>query len=142
RAGVPCRAVELVSLQQRQMISDLAQLARALSHPADRLAWLAVLRSPLCGLSLASLHALCGHDHQASIPSLLRQWIAMPDRVQYLGDESDALRLQHAAAVLLDESNESGSLPLAAWLQQCWDALGGPQIYPDAVDAADAERFF
>src|SRR3546814_10054481 len=42
--GVPCRAVELVSLKSRQVVVDLVQLARALSHPADRLAWLSVDR--------------------------------------------------------------------------------------------------
>ena len=71
REGIACRAVELVPLHQRPYVVDLVQIARALAHPADRLAWLSVLRSPYCGLTLASLHALFGQNHQ-SVPDILR----------------------------------------------------------------------
>lgn len=133
--GVPCRAVELESLQSRQVVSDLAQLARALSHPADRLAWLSVLRSPLCGLTLASLHALAGHDHRLTIPALmaraLRDDLLPPD---------EGRRLRHAAAALLDGGNRSGAVPFAAWVEHCWQRLGGPLAYPDPDDQADVEQ--
>ncbi|TEA79921.1 UvrD-helicase domain-containing protein [Allopusillimonas ginsengisoli] len=156
-AGVPCRAVELVTLQSRQVVIDLAQLARALSHPADRLAWLSVLRSPLCGLTLSSLHALCGADLLTPIPRLLTAWLSGNAR-QREGDNVDevwlpsdkgplppdeARRLRLAAAVLLDDSNAAGSVPFAAWLERCWQRLGGPAVYyRNPSDAADAERLF
>ena len=140
--NIPCRAVELVSLKSRQVVIDLAQLARSLSHPADRLAWLSVLRSPLCGLTLTSLHTLCGSDLQSAIPLVLTRWLAQ-DAVGKGGmDESEARRLRHAAAVLLDDSNAAGTIPFAAWLQSCWRRLGGERVYSTASDMADAESLF
>lgn len=140
QAGLPCRAVDLVSLRSRQVVIDMVQLARALSHPADRLAWVSVLRSPLCGLSLAALHELLGHDHDSTVPALLRAWLSktsgLPEAER---DVVQGRRLRYVAQVLLDSSNESGTLPFAVWLERCWNRLGGPSIYGSESDRADAE---
>ena len=31
-------------------------------------------------------------------------------------------------------------MPFAAWVQECWTRLGGPQVYPSLADQADAEQ--
>ncbi|MFW7343073.1 UvrD-helicase domain-containing protein [Pollutimonas sp. H1-120] len=142
RENIPCRAVELVSLKSRQVVVDLVQLARALSHPADRLAWLSVLRAPFCGLTLESLHALFGADLNAAIPAVLSAWLAQDQRGDSILDDSEAKRLRRAATVLLDASNASGTIPFASWLEDCWRRLGGFDVYGGASDAADAERLF
>lgn len=138
--GVPCRAVELSPLKSRQVVIDAVQLARALAHPADRLAWLSVLRSPLCGVTLHTLHELFGTDHRATPRELLRRWLH--DSAGYAVLPEEARRLRHACAVLLEDANASGGIPFAAWLQQCWERLGGPAVYPSAGDRADVESLF
>ncbi|MBV6306834.1 UvrD-helicase domain-containing protein [Candidimonas humi] len=138
-AGIPCRAVELVPLASRQVVSDLVQLARALAHPGDRLAWLSVLRAPMCGLKLASLHALFGDDHGRAPAALLEQWLRRDAQGDPGLDADEAARLRLAARVLLDGGNRSGAMPFAAWLEDCWRRLGGPAAYPGAGDRADVE---
>ena len=75
-ANIPFRSVRIDLLRNRQEILDLLSLLRALLHPADRIAWLAVLRAPWCGLEIPALHAICGDlpddERNRSIPALVR----------------------------------------------------------------------
>ncbi|MGE8601704.1 nuclease/helicase [Bordetella trematum] len=160
--GIPCRAVELVPLRLRPVVADLVQLLRALSHPGDRMAWLSVLRSPCCGLTLTSLQRLFGEDHDTPVPQLLRRALApapaapaqaglfdapdVPDGLsgaaERLLSPEECLRLRRVADILLDRGNEAGAWPLAAWLQHVWQALGGAGLYSGVGAAADAESLF
>ncbi|QIM50139.1 UvrD-helicase domain-containing protein [Pusillimonas sp. DMV24BSW_D] len=139
RHGVPCRAVELVSLKSRPVVNDLVQLARALAHPGDRLAWLSILRSPVCGLRLDTLHALFGEYPHKAVPDILSSCFD-DSFLDGLGiKEDEALRVRHACAVLLDQQNRSGRMPFAAWLEACWRRLGGEKVYSQEADRADAQ---
>lgn len=62
--GVRYVAVDIEGLGERPVIDDLRALTLALSHPGDRLHWLAVLRAPWCGLKLADLAALTAGLHR------------------------------------------------------------------------------
>ncbi len=73
---LPYRAVDITPLSERQEILDLTALTRALLHPADRVATLAVLRAPWCGLSLADLHTLTGADDPATKRNSILRLIA------------------------------------------------------------------
>ena len=126
-AGVPFRAVELEPLAEQPEVHDLFMLLRALLHPAERVAWLSVLRAPWCGLSLMDLHTLVGEDDDA----LLRR--PVPENIEmraHLLSPDGQLRLARTWAVLraalASRYSEDNNLSLAGWVERTWMALGGP----------------
>ncbi|HAG93213.1 MAG TPA: hypothetical protein DCL78_03770 [Gammaproteobacteria bacterium] len=61
-AGIPYQAVDIESLSQSQIISDLLAAARALLSPNDKVSWFALLRGPWLGLTLKELDTLNNLD--------------------------------------------------------------------------------
>lgn len=57
-ANISYNAVELEPLTSSMIVQDLFTLLRALTNLADRIAWLALLRAPWCGLCLHDLHVI------------------------------------------------------------------------------------
>jgi ATP-dependent exoDNAse (exonuclease V) beta subunit len=121
RRGVPFQATDIDPLGERPAVLDLLALTRAIAHPADRPAWLAVLRAPWCGLTLAQLHAVCGDERDATLPELLHD-SARRERL-----EPDAQsRLDRAWQVLREAPGELRRFGLRDAVERAWLALGGP----------------
>ena len=136
-AGITYRGVELESLTDRTAIRDLVALAKAMLHAGDRTAWLAVLRAPWCGLSLADLLALAGNDAQAPVPSLM----ADPAAQSRLSPDGGQ-RLRRLGRALEAAIAGRGPRTLGGWLKSAWLALGGPATVADTSDLANAELLF
>ena len=135
-AGIDFAAVELDPLGARQSVLDLVSLAHALLQPADRLATLAVLRAPWCGLMLADLVAIAPHAAQGLEALLAR-------RAELAGVGDDGLqRLDRLALALLPAYAERGRGPLTPLVRGAWLALGGPATVDEAIDLDAAESFF
>jgi ATP-dependent exoDNAse (exonuclease V) beta subunit len=135
-ARLAFRAIEIEQLGHRPVVQDLLALARALTHLGDRTAWLAVLRAPWCGLTLADLLALSAHADTQAL------WEAMNDaeRVAALTADGRA-RLGKVREVLSRAlaSRSRSSLRLA--VESAWLALGGPACVENDTDLEDAEIF-
>ncbi len=71
--GIPFQGVDIDLLANLPHLRDVWSLTQALLMPASRLAWLALLRSPWCGLGLADLHCIANHDRKKSIYFALSQ---------------------------------------------------------------------
>jgi ATP-dependent helicase/nuclease subunit A len=136
-AGLRFRAIEIEELGHRPVVQDLLALTRALAHPADRLAWLALLRAPWCGLTLADLHALAGADHGRCL------WELMHDDACIDALSADGrVRLLRTREVLAASLAQRSRGPLRARVAGAWYALGGPACVDDVTDLEDAEIYF
>ena len=136
-AGLRFRALEIEELGHRPAVQDLLALTRALSHPGDRLAWLALLRTPWCGLTLADLHTFAADDHVRTI------WELMNDaaRVAALSANGRS-RLLRVHAVLKECIAYRCRGLLRERVAGAWFALGGPACVEDTTDLEDAEIYF
>ncbi|NIW85536.1 MAG: UvrD-helicase domain-containing protein [Gammaproteobacteria bacterium] len=135
-AGIDYRGVELEGLAARPVVQDLLALTRALLHPADRVAWLALLRAPWCGLSLQELHTLTAQDASRAVFELLRD----PERVPGLGP-GGAARAQRVSGAMQSALARRGSRPLVQAVADVWTALGGPACV-ETPDLEDATAYF
>jgi len=135
RHQVAFQATDIDPLAGRPIVLDLLALTRAIAHAADRPAWLAVLRAPWCGLTLAELHALCGDDREATIAQLLRE----PARRERCGPATRG-RLERTWTVLEAAFSELRRFGLRDSVERAWLALGGPATAetPAALDEAQA----
>ncbi|MBM3357087.1 MAG: DNA helicase UvrD [Betaproteobacteria bacterium] len=136
RGGLRFQAIEIESLAHQPVVQDLLGLTRALVHPADRVAWLSVLRAPWCGLTLADLDALAGNDHAAPV------WTLMHDAAGLARLSADGRRrLARAREVLEAALARRRRAPLRRWIEGAWLALGGPACAEQPRDLEDAQVF-
>jgi ATP-dependent exoDNAse (exonuclease V) beta subunit len=128
RRGVRFRAVEIDLLAEQPVVRDLLALTRALLHPADRPSWLALLRAPWCGLTLAELLELAGSDPLAPIADLA-------------ASSTNPRLARFNAAIAAARARVRRTL-LRTCVERAWIDLGGPSCLATEADFRDAQRFF
>ena len=132
KGAIPFRAVNIEPLGERQEVLDLFALTRALLHPADRVAWFAVLHAPWCGLGLADLHVLAGQ--------MIRSWAerCVEDVVAERGDllsEESCARLERVWPVMRGGgASIAVGLTTSQWVERTWRSLGGDAYLKSAGD--------
>jgi ATP-dependent exoDNAse (exonuclease V) beta subunit len=136
-AGLRFRAIEIEELGHRPVVQDLLALTRALSHLADRLAWLAVLRAPWCGLTLADLDVLAAGETGRTL------WELMNEEARVAALSADGReRLERVRAVLSACLDDRCRGTLRERVAGAWFALSGPACVEGATDLEDAEIYF
>jgi ATP-dependent exoDNAse (exonuclease V) beta subunit len=135
--GLRFQAVDLEPLIDQPVVRDLLAVSRALRHLGDRTAWLAVLRSPLCGLTLPDLEMLT-RDQDG-----LTCWELLHDAARIANLSPDAQsRVQSLLAVMNPALARGGRVSLRAWVESTWLGLGGPATVSESRALEDATAFF
>ncbi len=136
-AGIRYQAVDIDRLTDLPEIIDALALARALSHEGDRVAWLALLRSPWVGLDWSDLHRLVANRPKHTVLELLSD----ERRIAKLsGFGQHAVRHFVAQLERILEPDRSSSL--AERTERAWYALGGPGLLLDANAVENVNAFF
>ncbi|MDE2022840.1 MAG: UvrD-helicase domain-containing protein [Gammaproteobacteria bacterium] len=136
REDLRFRAMELEQLGERPVVRDLMSLTRLLWHGGDRTAWLAVLRAPWSGLTLADLHALAGDDETRTLSEVLND----ETRVTRLSPDG-RLRYLRMRRILQEALAAQRRASLRVQVEQLWLQLGGPAVCASGEDLEDAEAF-
>ena len=127
------RAVEIDPLQDRGVVRDVIMLLCALLHLGDRTAWLAVLRAPWAGLTLADLLEI-----SRGAPLI---WEALcNDAVVARLSEDGAARCRRLRAVFEAAFRVRNDTSVARWVERTWLELGGASsaAAPQDLDLAGA----
>jgi len=105
-------------------------------HSGDRIAWLALLRSPWLGLDWTDLHALLRNDSRRSVWEALQDDAAV-GRLSEFGHDAVA-KFRHKMTAIMS-ADRAGSL--RDRIEQGWLALGGPAILDDAQAVLNVYRY-
>jgi ATP-dependent exoDNAse (exonuclease V) beta subunit len=137
KEDIDFRAQEIDPLMNRPIIQDLFALLRALTHPYDRTAWLAILRAPWCGLSLSDMHNLCFINKESSVWKLMND-----DNLITSLSKDGKKRLLSLRGKLQTALPLKGRISPRMLLEGLWINLCGPACYKGSDSMQDAEGFF
>ncbi|MBF0193852.1 MAG: UvrD-helicase domain-containing protein [Magnetococcales bacterium] len=144
--GLRYQAVDVHPLAELPLIQDLLALTRALSHPADSVAWLAILRAPWCGLSLLDLYNLTKEDKNKQ--NTIWQKVLDDSVVQCLSVDGQKRVLRFRSVMSNTIKNRGrgdhfvGVGGWRRWIEGCWLALGGPATLNGEAQLVDAGTYF
>ena len=145
-AGIDWIATDIDRLGTLAIVGDLMTLLRALSNPADSIAWLALLRAPWCGLDSVDLLSVASYNRQESIWANMRALSASSETLEptpnaTLSSEGQ-LRLAGLTAALHYVMRARGLCTLRHLMECAWSLLEGELLISSAAEDASVAYFF
>jgi ATP-dependent exoDNAse (exonuclease V) beta subunit len=126
QAGVDIIGSDLTPYSERSAVADLMSLARWLANPADKIAFIALLRTPMIGVTLRDIGYLAPLIDGASVVELIASISAGGSGLS----DDGCQRLLHALNTLAWAESKRDRLDLTLWIEQTWRRLGGNRAYP------------
>ncbi|ODS23382.1 hypothetical protein AB835_09175 [Candidatus Endobugula sertula] len=143
-SGITYQANDIDRLDTCMPVLDMLSLTKALLYPQDRIAWLAILRAPWCGLNMHDLHTLV-HDRKEGEhwPLLISRIldIAQQDGIIHHLSSAGQKKLQRFARVISTALAQQKRHSLRHWIHGIWLALGGPGLLINIHDKENVNTF-
>jgi ATP-dependent helicase/nuclease subunit A len=137
KAEIGYKAIDIEGLGSQASIQDLLALTCAFLFQADRVAWLACLRAPWCGLSLESLYLLCHQNKDKTVWECLCNDNLLKD---LQGDERTRLnrfKEKYEKCFL-----QKQRLTIRDTIESFWIQLGGPATLSNKTDLENCATYF
>ena len=134
--NIPFQGVDIDLLANLPHLRDVWSITQALLMPANRLAWLALLRSPWCGLSLADLHCIANHAKSKSIYFALSQLA----QIAAISDEG-RFRAEFVYTVLHKALTERHQQLLVDWITKTLEQMHLTSVLT-ASEQDDLEQYW
>lgn len=141
------RATDIEPLAACMPVIDLMSLTRAMLNPADRIAWLALLRAPWCGLALDDLlHVVTTPLAENPLPAGQR-WPLIIEQLRHFRS-CPALSvtgqriLARVTEVIFTGWQQRHRKSLRIWLEGIWLKLGGPAALNDGAGLAQCQQYW
>ena len=159
-ANISYQATDIDRLDTCMPVLDCLSLTKALLYPNDRMAWLAILRAPWCGLDMQDLLAVAEYGKQGHHWPLLIDTFSQIHRsatnnaqqrhqVNNNSEKTDIIlspsghkKLMRFSAVIQQALAQQKRHSLRRWIQGTWLALGGPAILINPNDIENVHTFF
>ena len=143
--GIQWQAQNIDRLSGRMAVTDIHCLTRALCCPADRIAWLSILRAPWAGFSLADLLALIQWPQSQAdelskyCPSI---WSNLKNHESNPGLSAEAqLSCRRLVGTFESAFENLGVLDLRSVVEKLWFDLGGDQGLLESRDKEDVSDY-
>ncbi len=137
KAEIGYKAIDIEGLGSQAPIQDLLALTRAFLYPADRVAWLACLRAPWCGLSLESLYLLCHKNKDKTV----WECICNDDLIKDL-QVDELTRLNNFKEKYKKCFLQTQRLSIRDAIESFWLQLGGPATLSSKMDLENCSTYF
>jgi len=112
------------------------------AQKVGKLAWMALLRAPWCGLCLADLLVIAQEGEEDGNIQARGFWHLMENESAHARMSEDGRRRLHRVAAVLGQAEQSRDrLGLRAWIEQTWLSLNGPAATTSVHGLTDVETF-
>jgi ATP-dependent helicase/nuclease subunit A len=132
--NIPYIQEDIIPLVKLQAAIDIAHLYIALTNFSNKISWLSLLASPLCGLQYQSIHTIASNAKTLTIWEAAGQDNNLP--------EEENNRIKYFLNIITHALQTKGSANNSLWLESTWISLGGPNFVSSESKANSISKLF